>query len=255
MLNNIIVPDWPAPGDVKAIQTTRLGGTSIPPYDTFNLGNHVGDNPIMVQNNRNLLTLSLPAQPLWLEQVHGTRVINANYELSPIGDRDCHNVQTSLQGDACIARLPATVCAVMTADCLPVLLCDTRGSVVGAVHAGWKGLAAGVIENTVRAMGVSPQHLMAWLGPAISQEFFEVGEEVRNIFIKNDPQAASAFVAGKPGKWFADIFALARLRLKSLGIIQIYGGSYCTYREQNNFFSYRRESVTGRMGTLIWLES
>jgi polyphenol oxidase len=143
---------------------------------------------------------------------------------------------------------------VMTADCLPVLLCDKQGSVVGAAHAGWKGLAAGVIEATVQAMDVAPQNLMAWLGPAISQDAFEVGAEVRAAFVDAQPQSASAFISGQNGKWFADICALARLRLNALGITAIYGGGYCTYRERERFFSYRRDGVTGRMGSFIWLE-
>ena len=146
-----------------------------------------------------------------------------------------------------------SVCVVMTADCLPVLLCDRQGTVVGAAHAGWKGLAAGVIEATVQAMNASPQDLMAWLGPAISQNSFEVGEEVRAAFIAVQPQASSAFLAAQPGKWLADIYALARMRLDALGIAQVYGGSHCTYRERDRFFSYRRDGVTGRMGTFIWL--
>jgi YfiH family protein len=166
------------------------------------------------------------------------------------------------QADVCIARHRAAVCVVMTADCLPVLLCDKQGSVVGAAHAGWKGLAAGVIEATVQAMNVAPQNLMAWLGPAISQDAFEVGEEVRAAFIAAQPQAASAFTpsplwgegGGEGEKWFADIYALARLRLNALGITQIYGGGYCTYRDSERFFSYRRDGVTGRMGTFIWLD-
>ncbi|MDO8291933.1 MAG: peptidoglycan editing factor PgeF, partial [Gallionella sp.] len=157
------------------------------------------------------------------------------------------------QADACIARHRAAVCAVMTADCLPVLLCDAQGSVVGAAHAGWRGLRDGVIETTVLAMGVAPQSLMAWLGPAISQEAFEVGEEVRAAFVAIQPQAASAFIAGQHGKWLADIYALARLRLNALGVTQIYGGGRCTYRERGQFFSYRRDGATGRMGTFIWL--
>ncbi|MFZ2302696.1 MAG: peptidoglycan editing factor PgeF [Gallionella sp.] len=248
-LEHCIIPDWPAPARVKALQTTRRGGVSITPYDSFNLGNHVGDNPLVVARNRMSLNALLPSEPVWLEQVHGTAVADADA------------ASCRLQADACIARHRGSVCVVMTADCLPVLLCDKQGTVVGAVHAGWKGLAAGVIEATVQAMGVAPQNLMAWLGPAISRDAFEVGEEVRAIFVKNDPQAASAFTPspltgegrGEGEKWLADIYALARLRLNVLGIAQIYGGGYCTYREHEKFFSYRRDGATGRMGTFIWL--
>lgn len=242
LLEYCIIPDWPAPAQVKALQTTRLGGISGAPYNSLNLGGHVGDAPLAVVRNRMLLNTLLPSEPVWLEQVHGTLVANAD------------NAGCLPQADACIARHRAAVCVVMTADCLPVLLCDTQGSAVGAAHAGWKGLAAGVVEATVQAMNAAPQNLMAWLGPAISQNAFEVGEEVRAAFVAAHPQAASAFAIGQSGKWFADIYALARLRLNALGITQIYGGNYCTYREREKFFSYRRDGITGRMGTFIWLE-
>ncbi|MDO8812752.1 MAG: peptidoglycan editing factor PgeF [Gallionella sp.] len=239
--DHCIIPDWPAPARVKTLQTTRQGGASVAPYGSFNLGSHVGDNPLAVARNRMSLNALLPSEPVWLEQVHGTVVANADMA-------DCRP-----QADACIARHHAAVCVVMTADCLPVLLCDKQGAVVGAAHTGWKGMAAGVLEATVQAMGVQPQNLMAWLGPAISQDAFEVGEEVRAIFVEHDPQATLAFVPGQPGKWLADIYALARLRLNALGITQIHGGGYCTYRERGKFFSYRRDGATGRMGTFIWL--
>lgn len=242
LLEYCIIPDWPAPAHVKALQTTRLGGISSAPYDSFNLGGHVGDVPLAVARNRMLLNTLLPSEPVWLEQAHGTLVANAD------------NAGCLPQADACIARHRAAVCVVMTADCLPVLLCDKQGSAVGAAHAGWKGLAAGVVEATVQAMNAAPQNLMAWLGPAISQNAFEVGEEVRAAFVAAHPQAASAFAVGQSGKWLADIYALARLRLNALGITQIYGGNYCTYREREKFFSYRRDGITGRMGTFIWLE-
>jgi YfiH family protein len=241
-LEHLIVPDWPAPANVKALQTTRFGGISSAPYDSLNLGDHVGDAPLSVARNRMLLNTLLPSEPVWLEQVHGIIVANAD------------NASCLPRVDACIARHRDAVCVVMTADCLPVLLCDQQGSVVGAAHAGWKGLAAGVIEATVQAMNVAPQNLMAWLGPAISQDVFEVGDEVRAIFVDADPQAAAAFTPGKHGKWLADIYALARLRLNALGITQIYGGDHCTYREREKFFSYRRDGVTGRMGTFVWIE-
>jgi len=239
---HLIIPDWPAPINVKSLQTTRAGGISSPPYDSLNLGDHVGDAPLAVERNRILLNRLLPSEPVWLEQVHGIRVANADM------------ASCLPQADACIARHRAAVCVVMTADCLPVLLCDTQGSVVGAAHAGWKGLAAGVIEATVQAMDVAPENIMVWLGPAISQNEFEVGDEVRAAFVAIQPQAASAFIPGRNGKWFADLCALARLRLNALGITAIHGGGYCTYRERERFFSYRRDGATGRMGTFIWLE-
>ncbi len=254
ILDHCIIPDWPAPKNVRALQTTRQGGVSAAPYDSLNLGDHVGDAPLAVERNRILFNTLLPSEPVWLEQVHGTIVANAD------------NASCLPQADACIARHRAAVCVVMTADCLPMLLCDTQGSVVGAAHAGWKGLAAGVIEATVQAMDVAPQNLMAWLGPAISQQAFEVGDEVRAAFVAAQPQAAAAFTPSLPlgervpiraregAKYMADIYALARLRLNTLGVTHIFGGNFCTYRECERFFSYRRDGATGRMGTFIWLD-
>jgi YfiH family protein len=249
LLEHMIIPVWPAPKQVRALQTTRAGGVSSAPYDSLNLGDHVGDAPLAVERNRILLNTLLPSEPVWLEQAHGKVVVNADRT-------DCLP-----QADACIARHRQTVCVVMTADCLPILLCDQQGSIVGAAHAGWKGLAAGVIEATVQEMNVAPRNLMAWMGPAISQQAFEVGHEVHAAFIAAHPQAESAFIPapkeegkGEGKKWFADIYALARLRLNALGITQIYGGDRCTYREGELFFSYRRDGMTGRMGTFIWLE-
>jgi polyphenol oxidase len=240
--DTFIHPDWPAPANVKALQTTRLGGISVAPYDTFNLGLHVGDDPVRVNRNRQLLEPLLPSEPVWLEQVHGTVVANADLA-------DCRVV-----ADACIARHRGAVCVVMTADCLPVLLCDEDGTVVGAAHAGWKGLAAGVIEATVKEMGVEPHKLMAWLGPAIGPHAFEVGAEVRAIFMAHASEADQAFTPhGAEGKYHADINLLARQRLNVLGITSVFGGTYCTYHQKDKFFSYRRDGVTGRMGTFIWL--
>ncbi len=239
---HLILPDWPAPATVRALTTMRLGGVSAAPYASLNLGNHVGDAPLAVARNRQLLGSLLPGEPVWLEQVHGIVVADADS-----GCSGCVPI-----ADASIAR--RGVCVVMTADCLPVLLCDKAGTVVGAAHAGWKGLAAGVIEATVSAMGVAPENLLVWLGPAISQRAFEVGAEVRAEFIKADPQAASAFIFNESDKYLADIYALARLRLRVLGISEIYGGDRCTYSEPEQFFSYRRDGVTGRQGTFIWLE-
>lgn len=250
--DHLIVPDWPAPANVRALQTTRHGGFSAAPYASLNLGDHVGDEPINVERNRMLLGALMPGEPVWLEQVHGKLVADAD---------SAHGVTRSAAScmlraevaDASIAR--RGVCVVMTADCLPVLMCDKTGSVVAAVHAGWRGLAAGVIESTVQLMQVPPQNLMAWLGPAISQPSFEVGDDVRAAFVAVDEKAAAAFIPGMSGKWQADIYALARLRLNALGVTQIYGGDRCTHRESDQFFSYRRDGVTGRMGTFIWLEN
>jgi hypothetical protein len=241
--DTLITPDWSAPANVKALQTTRHGGVSVAPYDSLNLGLHVGDAPLAVNRNRQSLAPLMPSEPVWLEQVHGTTVANA----------DAANCVE--RADASVARQRGSVCVVMTADCLPVLLCDEDGTVVGAAHAGWKGLAAGVIEATVQAMDVAPHKLMAWLGPAISQQHFEVGGEVREAFIKHLPQAAEAFIAhDSEGKYLADIYLLAHQRLTALGITRVSGGGRCTHAEADTFFSYRRDNVTGRMGTFIWLE-
>lgn len=241
-LEHCIVPEWPVPPNVRALQTTRSGGVSAAPYDSFNLGDHVGDAPQAVARNRQLLSAVMPSEPVWLQQVHGTVVANAD------------NAGCLIRADASVARRRGSVCVVMTADCLPVLLCDEAGTVVGAAHAGWKGLAAGVIEETVRAMGVAPQQLIAWFGPAISQRAFEVGSEVRDTFVAQNVHAAEAFQQGNDGKWMADIYLLARLRLQTLGVSKIYGGELCTYSDAARFYSYRRDGVTGRMGTFIWLE-
>jgi YfiH family protein len=239
---HFIYPDWPAPANVKALQTTRQGGISAAPYDTLNLGLHVGDDPVRVNRNRQLLEPLMPSEPVWLEQVHGIEVANADQAA-------CRVV-----ADASVAKQRGSVCVVMTADCLPVLLCDEAGSVVGAAHAGWKGLVSGVIEATVREMGVAPQKLMAWLGPAIGPEAFEVGPEVREDFTAHDANAAEAFTPhGGQGKFHADIYRLARQRLDALGISRVYGGSFCTHHQRDKFFSYRRDGVTGRMGTFVWL--
>ena len=237
-----LIPDWPAPENVRALQTTRQGGKSAAPYTSLNLGDHVGDEPLAVERNRMLLKPLLPSEPVWLKQVHGTAVINA-------GHTTCWP-----EGDACISSHPGAVCVVMTADCLPVLLCDEQGSVVGAVHAGWRGLCDDIIESTVRAMNVPPGTLMAWFGPAIGPSAFEVGAEVRTAFIARQREAAAAFIPGISGKWHADIYQLARLRLNTLGVTHIYGGGLCTYTDHERFFSYRRDGITGRMGTFIWLE-
>lgn len=273
--DHCIVPDWPAPSNVKALQTTRHGGISAAPYDTLNLGLHVGDAPLAVAHNRQLLELLLPSEPVWLEQVHGTVVANADTASGGCDTllakpADCGSSRLvappapdgstaprrgdTVQADACIARHRGAVCVVMTADCLPVLLCDEAGTVVGVAHAGWKGLVAGVIEATVIAMNVQPQKLMAWLGPAIGQDAFEVGAEVRAAFIAHQAEAAEAFIAhGDQGKYKADLYLLARQRLHALGIKRIHGGTFCTFHQKDKFFSYRRDSVTGRMGTFIWL--
>ncbi|CAG9932341.1 peptidoglycan editing factor PgeF [Candidatus Nitrotoga arctica] len=242
LLEHCIIPDWPAPKNIRTLQTTRNGGISAAPYNSLNLSSNVGDAPLAVARNRMLLEPMLPSEPVWLKQVHGVVVTDA-------AQAECWP-----EADACVSTHPGAVCVVMTADCLPVLLCNDKGSVISAVHAGWRGLCDGVIEHTVRAMDVPPNTLMAWLGPAIGPRAFEVGDEVRAEFIGKDQQAAAAFVSDTSGKWFADIYQLAGLRLNALGVTRVYGGGLCTYTDSANFFSYRRDSVTGRMGTFIWLD-
>lgn len=238
----VLRPDWDLPPGVGALLTTRVGGRSGGPFASFNLGAHVGDELAAVAANRERLRSFLPADPLWLNQVHGAAVAEADA---------CAGVP---EADAVLARTSARVCAVLTADCLPVLFCDDDASVVAAAHAGWRGLAAGVLENTVRRMGVPPQRLRAWLGPAIGPTAFEVGDEVRAAFVAADPAAAEAFVARDiPGKWLADLFALARLRLRAAGIARIGGSGVCTVSAPERFYSYRREGVTGRFASLVWL--
>lgn len=238
-----IIPEWPAPANVRALVTTRAGGVSRPPYTDLNLGLHVGDDEAAVQRNREIVSALLPAAPCWLDQVHGTDV----------ADADARHAKEPVCADAAIARSPASVCVVMTADCLPVLLCDTTGSVVAAAHAGWRGLASGVLEAAVGRMACAPASVMAWLGPAIGPSHFEVGDEVRATFVAADAAAARAFVPGKGrGKWMADLFALARLRLAAAGVTQVSGGALCTYADRERFYSYRRDGVTGRFASLIW---
>jgi YfiH family protein len=237
----LIRPDWPAPARVCAASTLRAGGVSAPPYASFNLGDHVGDDAVAVAANRErlLAALGLATVPAWLEQVHGTRVRRP-------GEVDC-------RADASFETRPGRACVVMTADCLPVLLCNERGTAVAAAHAGWRGLAAGVLEQAVAAFDDDPSALLAWLGPAIGPKAFEVGDEVRARFVAADADAAACFGAGRPGHWLADIYALARLRLRRAGLTRVSGGDRCTFSEAQSFFSYRRDGITGRMASLIWL--
>lgn len=239
---DLIFPDWPAPARVAAAVTTRQGGVSAAPFDTLNLADHVGDDPAAVAANRAMLSnaLALPAEPAWLSQVHGTEVVDAS------------RCGRSARADASLAFGPDVVCAVMTADCLPVLFCHERGDRVAAAHAGWRGLSAGVLEATVGGLG-GGDGLMAWLGPAIGPDVFQVGDEVRAAFVAHDPDAAAAF---RPDgdRWLADLYGLARRRLAACGVTAVFGGGYCTYRETQRFFSYRRAPCTGRMASLIWLK-
>lgn len=245
MTNHFIEPDWPAPSRVLALSSTRKGGASKAPWASLNLGHHVGDDPAAVAANRDQLLQQLPAGAAvrWLQQVHGTEVQQAGAGID------------YPEADASWSRKPGLACAVMTADCLPVLFCDRAASVVAAAHAGWRGLAAGVLEATIEAMAVPSGQLMAWLGPAIGPGRFEVGAEVREQFLASQGEAAAlAFAAAtRPGHFYADIYQLARQRLAAAGLTAIYGGDRCTFDEPRDFFSYRRDGQTGRMASLIML--
>ncbi len=238
-----IVPDWPAPKNVKAISTTREGGVSLAPFESFNLGGHVGDNLDHVHRNRQQITAFTESEPYWLNQIHSPRVV----------DLASLNTNEVVDADASYTNLENQVSIVMTADCLPVLLCSQDGSEVAAVHAGWRGLVDGIVENSVRKFRHPASHLMAWLGPAIGPEKFEIGGEVRDAFVAIQPEAIDAFVPAPNGKWLANIYHLATLRLHSVGVTAVYGGDRCTVTEKETFFSYRRDGQTGRQASLIWL--
>ncbi|WP_145580074.1 purine nucleoside phosphorylase YfiH [Yersinia vastinensis] len=242
-MNKLILPDWPAPARVKACSTTRHGGISEFPYDSLNLGTHVGDTASTVIANRQRLVeqAGLPQMPVWLEQVHGTRVLHLDG--TAISD---------VQADAVYSRVAGQVCTVMTADCLPVLFCSLAGDEVAAAHAGWRGLCSGVLEQTLAQFQAAPSSIIAWLGPAIGPQQFEVGEDVKQAFITIDAQSTAAFMPFGT-KYLADIYLLARLRLQAAGIHAIYGGDRCTVSEKQQFFSYRRDGITGRMASLVWL--
>lgn len=238
-----IYPDWPAPANVKALSTSRLGGVSQGVFASLNLGTHVGDELAAVAQNRLLLkeNAGVPDEPAWLNQVHGTEVL----------------VLDDWQGglahaDAAVTKTAGQVCVVMTADCLPVLFCDNKGQQVAAAHAGWRGLCDGVIEQTLQLFE-DPREVMVWLGPAIGPAAFEVGAEVRAAFVAHNAGANRAFVPAGHDKYLADIYLLARQRLAAAGVTQIYGGKHCTVSQPQQFFSYRRDGQTGRMASLIWL--
>ncbi len=242
----LIRPAWAAPARVHAVATTRTGGDSRPPWASLNLGDHVGDDPATVLCNRELLrdALELPGDPVWLQQVHGTAVVEAA------------RAGNGAAADASWTTSHGIVCAVLTADCLPVLFCNRAGTHVAAAHAGWRGLTAGVLESTVAwlaADGVRPDSLLAWLGPAIGPAGYEVGAEVRDAFLRSDPAAARDFRPSRTGHWRLDLYAAARQRLHRAGVTAISGGNFCTLAEPERFFSHRRDGVTGRQATLIWL--
>ncbi len=237
----MVQPDWPAPGNVQAFTTTRKGGFSRKQWSSLNLGDRCGDDPSDVKQNRELLRSLLPCDPHWLKQVHGKRVVawadGLNFEP---------------EADAMESKNVRQVCAVLTADCLPVLFCNKDGTKVAASHAGWRGLAAGVLEATVLAMENDPAELMAWLGPAIGPQVFEVGNDVYDSFVNVNDHNSKAF---KPDgdRWLADLYLLARQALSRVGVKQVSGGQYCTYSDPDKFFSYRRDGVVGRMASVIWL--
>jgi YfiH family protein len=247
----VIEPRWPASARVRAAFTLRGGGVSGAPYDSLNLGVHVGDELAAVQENRRLVRerLGLRGEPVWLQQVHGVGVLEVGAGVA--GSDDVGQPEA----DAAVTRMPGRVCAIQVADCMPVLFAARDGSTVGAAHAGWRGLAGGVLEQTIVKLGIPAAQLVAWLGPTISQKNFEVGEDVRVAFTKDDAGAASAFEANSRGRWQCDLYALARRRLAALGVGDVSGGGWCTYDDASRFFSFRRDGQCGRMAALIWMEA
>jgi len=241
--SNFIIPNWPAPANIKALQTTRTGGLSQIPYHSLNFGDHVGDDALTVASNRQLLNPFVPAEPLWLKQIHSTIAVDATL------------ASCLPEADAVYSKQKNVVCAVMTADCLPILLCDKTGTTVAAIHAGWRGLLNGVIESTIKSLEIAPQNILAWFGPAIGPTAFEVGRDVYDGFNHHDARSIQAFtLQNQSQKWLANIYQLARLRLESIGVRSISGGDDCTYSDKERFFSFRRDGDTGRMATLIWFE-
>ena len=242
----MLLPDWPAPSSIGALSTTRLGGHGQPPFNGFNLGDHVGDDLRRVFANRGSLQAALgdAVKPQWLRQVHGTQVARLN----------C--VGPEIEADAAMTDQPGIACLVMTADCLPVLFCNRQGTRVAAAHAGWRGLADGVLEATLTSMDTPASDLICWLGPAIGPQAFEVGDEVRQQFGRQQAAAEQAFEHHDRlrNTWLADLYQLARLRLAAQGVTEIYGGDACTYTDSERFFSYRRDGQTGRMASLVWIK-
>jgi YfiH family protein len=237
-----IAPDWPAAPRVRALITARGGGVSAGPYASFNVGDLTADDPAAVAENKRRLEALAPGPVRWLRQVHGPRVVRAD------------DVVGLVEADASFTHAPGVVCAIKIADCMPVLFADRSGRCVAVAHAGWRGLSSGVLENTIAALGAPPETLMAYLGPAIGPQAFEVGDEVREAFCDVDPCAASAFESHGPGKWLADLFALGRQRLARSGVHAVHGGGLCTYSTPARFYSHRRNPVTGRMAALIWID-
>ena len=238
----LIRPDWPAPANVHAFATTRNGGFSKGQWSSLNLGDHCGDDPNHVRQNHERLRTLLPGEPRWLKQVHGKKVVCWDEGIDP-----------EPEADAVVSTQAGQVCAILTADCLPVLFCDRQGTRVAAAHAGWRGLAAGVLEATVAAMDCDPGELIAWLGPAIGPQAYEVGKDVYDSFVKVSAENTVAFNPHRD-RWLVNLYELAKIVLARTGVNQISGGQYCTYSEPDKFFSYRRDGETGRMITVIWLE-
>ncbi|MBP9764559.1 MAG: peptidoglycan editing factor PgeF [Gammaproteobacteria bacterium] len=244
-----IVPAWPAPLNVKALTTVREGGSSVEPYDSFNLALHVGDDPQKVLANRAQLKLqaNLPQEPLWLAQTHSARVVDVGDFIDP---NNLNNPKNPIDADASVAFKPDQICAVLSADCLPILLCNKSGTRVSAIHAGWRGLAAGIVEAAMSKLDCDPATLLVWLGPAIGPTVYEVQADFLLAF--KEYQSEATFKPKENGRWLADIYQLARARLKKLGVTAIYGGEFCSYQDNARFYSFRRSGATGRMATLIW---
>ena len=243
-ISPFISPDWPAPDNIRAFSTTRHGGFSQAPFDSLNFGDHVGDDIALVSQNRAQLRqiIQAPEEPLWLKQAHSDHVVNSL------------DWQLNIEADAIFSQHRNHVCTIMTADCLPILLCNQQGDTVAAIHAGWRSLAAGIIEKTLRRFQCDSSSIMAWLGPAIGPSQFEVGQDVYDAFCRHSPSASQAFKATDNSHYLADIYQLARQRLESQAITAIYGGDFCTVSDEQRFFSYRRDGKTGRMATLIWIQ-
>lgn len=243
--HNYLIPDWPAPDNIRAFTSQRNGGYSQPPFDSFNLAPHVGDDPTTLSKNITKLIdeLTLPHEPIWLNQVHGTTVINIAQ----------HTLGTRPEADACITQQPQTICSVLTADCLPILLCNQSGSEVAAIHAGWRGLLAGVIDATLEQMNSPMTDVLAWLGPAIGPGGFVVNDQIKVDFTQANPDNRSAFIQTNENEWHGNLYEMAKITLQRYGVTQIYGGEHCTFTETERFFSYRRHNTTGRMASLIWI--
>jgi len=252
-----LTPQWPAPAAVCALSTLRGGGVSAAPFASLNLAAHVGDAPAAVAENRRRLRVGadLPAEPVWLTQVHGTLILDLDTSVATGVATGAAAGAAAGPADGAVTRTPGRICAILAADCLPILFATESGDAVGAAHAGWRGLAGGVIEAIVRSLAVAPPSLLVWLGPAIGPRHFEVGPEVRDQLLRGDPRADEAFAENARGRYMADLYALARRRLAQLGVERVYGGGECTFSRSDRYFSHRRDGQTGRQATLIWLRN